>query len=303
MTVILQDIRVDEPLECGALAVFPVFTGTQSLCDYVLAHEAIALGTTSAMEISEEGSVCELLVSNDGNNPVLFPEGMELCGGRQNRMASRSVLVAARSRAVIPVTCVERYRWEYSSRRFATGSHCPPSLRRCLMAGAMDSTDDAGSGKHEQTNMWAEIRRRHHLLRIPMRTGSLSDLHEAYRSRIDELRTSLPYLEGASGIAVACGGEAVIADIFNSAETCRKLWDRVSEGAALDALELLEDRRHVSAAELSARLYRLVQLAWQKTEQPIGVGERYIARGGDGALAAALVVDGAPVHVSVAFSE
>ena len=57
------------------------------------------------------GSVPDLLVENRGDVRVLFLEGEELIGAKQNRILNTSVLVAAHTKVKIPVSCVERGRW------------------------------------------------------------------------------------------------------------------------------------------------------------------------------------------------
>ena len=62
-------------------------------------------------EVSESGSVPNLLVENKGDIRILFIEGEELVGAKQNRVLNTSVLIAAKSRVKIPVSCVEAGRW------------------------------------------------------------------------------------------------------------------------------------------------------------------------------------------------
>jgi hypothetical protein len=66
--------------------------------EYLLSDEAIAAGSLTVEEIGEGGSVPNLLVSYDGDCRVLFLEGEELKGAKQNRVLNTSVLVAAQSK-------------------------------------------------------------------------------------------------------------------------------------------------------------------------------------------------------------
>ena len=60
----------------------------------------------------------ELMVENKGDMRVLFIEGEELVGAKQNRILNTSILVPAKSKTKIPVSCVERGRWRYHSPMF-----------------------------------------------------------------------------------------------------------------------------------------------------------------------------------------
>ena len=114
-------LLVDAPLQCGPVSVFPLRAEFHSQLSYVLSDEALAQGSVQVTEISEGGSVPELLVQNSGEYPVLFIEGEELIGARQNRVLNTSVLIGAGTTIRIPVSCVEQGRWSYRSRKFGSG--------------------------------------------------------------------------------------------------------------------------------------------------------------------------------------
>ena len=80
----------------------------------------------TVQEVSEGGSVPELLVDNMGDIRVLFIEGEELVGPKQNRILNTSILVAAKSKTKIPVSCVEHGRWGYKSKFFGSAVHTRP---------------------------------------------------------------------------------------------------------------------------------------------------------------------------------
>ena len=140
MSVAFPQIRVGEPLRYEALSVFPLFTEPNGSVEYLLADEAIRDQLLTVQEVSESGSVPELLVENKSDSRVLFIEGEELVGAKQNRILNTSILVAAKSKTKIPVSCVERGRWGYKSKFFgSSGSHSPSKLRYALKASVTQS--------------------------------------------------------------------------------------------------------------------------------------------------------------------
>src|ERR1700685_1446584 len=129
-SVTFPQIRVGEPVRDKALSVFPLFAESNGSVDYLLADEAIRDQLLTVQEVSEGGSVPELLVENKGDLRVLFIEGEELVGAKQNRILNTSILVAAKTKTKIPVSCVEQGRWGYKSKFFgSSGSHSPLQLR------------------------------------------------------------------------------------------------------------------------------------------------------------------------------
>ena len=297
MNLSMPEVRVGEPCVCGNVAVFPLFTGLPLFpgggsLDYVLAHEALAAGTVEVREVSEEGSVGSLLVDNGGDQPVLFVEGQELTGAKQNRAVTASVLIPATSQIRMPVCCIQRKKWEYASTRlFGAGSCCPPTLRWLLKQGHGRRVDS-------QAAVWREIRRKHEAIGTRSVEENMSDALETRRDAVEDLRRNLPYVEGSAGIAVAIGGQVVSVDIFDRAETLERLWDRLVQGVALDALEFPATSRQAESTAIAVRLYRMRNVRWQQVE-PVGLGEAYRASDGDGSLPTALVKDGTLVHLSL----
>jgi hypothetical protein len=287
MCIEIPEIRVGEPQMCGNVTAFPLFGEHSSSLDYVLASEAMAAGTLTVGEVSETGEVPCLLVDNVGDRPVLFVEGEEVRGGKQNRVLAGSILAAGTSRTRIPVACTEAGRWECSPSHLTTGSHCPPSLRLVLKEGH----------RPDQFRMWTTIQRQHRRLGIRSRTGNMSDAMETRRDAVADLRRNLPYAEGASGIAVALGGKVVGIDIFDKPATCKAVWARIVESLLLDAPEMSDMGCQANGSDVSVQLYMMRNMRWQQADS-VGLGEAYRARE-DGMLSTALVAGDTLLHLSV----
>jgi hypothetical protein len=289
MILPITDVRVGEPSVCGGVAVFPLFSEPSlfpgSTCDYALAHEAMAAKTVAVCEVSEQGEVGELLVDNGGDLPCLLLEGTELRGAKQHRMLNTTVLVAGRSQTRIPVACVEHGRWQYESRRFCSGSHCPPSLRRFLKRTA------GGRRGSDQIALWAEIRRQHRAMGVSSTTEDLSALGTHAK-----MTRQVPYPASANGVAVALGGRLVSIDVFDTPATLEKTWARMTKGIATDVLEVGETQCEVTAAEVSAAVSRFRQADWHQVEA-VGLGEEFRARE-DAMLGSALFYGGVLLHAA-----
>ena len=78
MVVALPKLRVGDPVRHEALSVFPLFSDTDSRVDYRLSEAALADESLLVEEVSDSGSVPDLLVENKGDLRVLFLEGEEL---------------------------------------------------------------------------------------------------------------------------------------------------------------------------------------------------------------------------------
>jgi hypothetical protein len=266
--------------------------------NYLLSDEAIAAGTVTVEEIGESGSVPELAVNNLADVLVLFLEGEELKGAKQNRVLNTSVLIAAKTKTKIPVSCVEQGRWRYSTRQFAaSGLHSSPKLRQVLKKSVLASAEAGQGHQSDQTAVWAEVRRQAKSHSACSDTGAMSDTYLVRREQFSEYRNRLKYVGNAVGLAVAVGDRIVSLDVFDKPATCQKVWDRILTGAIMDGLETKPAVKPVEKAAAGQLLDKLRASAWEEMPTP-GVGAEYRFADGDN-HASALVYDGALVHGSL----
>ena len=241
----------------------------------------------------------DLLVENKGDVRVLFLEGEELVGAKQNRILNTSVLVAARSKIKIPVSCVEQRRWGYKSRYFGTsGSVSPSKLRRVLKAPVSKSVKENRGYRSDQGEVWKEIACLHAAHGIDSGTAAMSDAFDTYEDRIIAYRANLKYVNGASGVAVAIGDRVVAVDLFDKPATCQKVWDRILSGVVFDALEAGKSDKVASVADVEQLVAAACDLGWEQSEA-VGEGEEYRAESKRGDHASALALEETVVHGSV----
>jgi hypothetical protein len=301
MSFKFPEFRIGDAIRHEALAVFPLFAEKSRAVDYDLSHEAMGKGSVLVQEVSASGSVPDLSVENKGELRVLFLEGEQLVGAKQNRILNTSVLVAARTTSKIPVSCVEAGRWHYKSRHFTSGGmHTPYQLRRVLKKSVSDSLKGVEAYYYsDQGAVWHEVARQQKALGAVSPTHAMSDTFEAQRVRLNQFLEKVGHVEGAVGVAVAIAGKVVAIEAFDKPQTCGRVWKRLLSGAVLDALEVPPGAgRAAEAADVERALSGLGALDWQRGPR-VGEGEDYRAESPAGDHASALALDGALVHGSV----
>lgn len=299
MSVALPKLRVGDPVRHEALSVFPLFAEANGQVEYRLSDEALADEQILVEEVSEGGSVPDLLVENKGDQRVLFLEGEELVGAKQNRILNTSVLVAAHTKIKIPVSCVEQGRWNYKSRYFgSSGSHSPSKLRRALKASVSKSVKERQSHQSDQGEVWKEVGMLHAAFSVSSDSGAMSDAFDTYQDRIATYREKVKYVEGAVGMAVAIGDRVVSVDVFDKPTTCQKVWNRMLSGAVFDALEAGNTEKAASADDVEQLIAAAGDLPWEKADA-VGEGEEYRAESKRGDHASALALDDSVIHGSV----
>jgi hypothetical protein len=299
MIAALPKLRVGDPIRHEALCVFPLFSESYGSVEYRLSDEAFADESLLVEEISEGGSVPDLLVENNGDVRVLFLEGEELVEAKQNRILNTSVLVAAHTKIKIPVSCVEQGRWRHTSHNFgSSGSHIPSKLRRALKSSVSRSVKENRGHTSDQGAVWNEVANLNIAHGVDSDTAAMSDAFDIHQDQIASFRENLKYVDGATGVAVAIGQKIVAIDVFDKPSTCEKVWDRMLSGVVFDALEVGETDQHASVADVEQLLATASDLPWEQSEA-VGEGDEYRAESKRGDHASALAFEDTVVHGSV----
>lgn len=298
MPVIFPPVRVGQPMCHQSLSVFPLYVPEGNPVDYCLADEAIHAEHVAVEEVGEQGTVPELIVENKGDVRVLFLEGEQLIGAKQNRVLNTSVLIPAKSKVRIPVSCVEHGRWHYSSPKFSSSdTMCHSPLRYALKSSVTMSLKSRSGHRSDQGAVWEEVERQQKSLGVSSETIAMSDTFGAHAQQVEDYRENLPYPEGAAGLAVAIGARVVAVDIFDKPATCARVWNRLLSGYVLDALEATQADHQAEPKDVETMLDASTHACWDEAPA-IGEGEEFRAEFASN-HASTLSLHGAPVHFSV----
>src|SRR5262249_7406479 len=154
----------------------------------------------------------------------------------QNRVLNADVMAAARSELPIPVSCVEAGRWHYRSPKFGSGGTMSHGLLRKMMHKQTHvSYRTVGQPRSDQGAVWKEVDRKLTKLGSVSPSHELQQAYEDHAARLNEALGSLRLPEGCTGVAFACHGRVVAADLFDRPATLGKLWTKLLRSHALDA--------------------------------------------------------------------
>ncbi len=299
MSKSLEQVELGRSVSHSPLHLFPLVGGTTSAEDkFTLLDEALEGGSLRVEELDESGSVPELRVINGAAVPVLILEGDELIGAKQNRVVNSSVLVAAASELVLPVSCVERGRWSRRSRDFSSGRATPHlSLRHLKSRSVHDSLRRGRGHKSDQGAVWEEVDRLAYLHASPSPTDALQDTRAGLSERLkafEDLSNKLP--EGTRGVIVAIGERPVALEVLAGPRSFAKVLPKLLAGYALEALE--HDGNAVSTDPSIVERFLPGVLAARHEKHP-AVGEGTDLRfEGEGISGYALVYEDSAVHVA-----
>lgn len=204
--------------------------------DYVTSVRALAQGLVRVTEVSPQGSVNHLRVENLSDHFAFFLDGDILVGAKQNRVLNTSLLLAPRSHAVVPVSCVERGRWHFIEPRFHLSPCAAPQSLRALksqhLAACAFSPNTAP--ENNQINVWWHVAHLASVHQVHSPTDNLGDVFEANQARIEEALRTLQHNPAANGLAVWSGNRLLSVDIFNRPDALADYFHRLIRGIFLD---------------------------------------------------------------------
>src|SRR5262245_47495266 len=89
----LGHLQLGPPVAFRNLSIIALTCPDAANCpSYILLDEAIDQGALLIREVSADGSVPDLQVTNSADRPVLIIDGEELVGAKQNRVLNLTVL-------------------------------------------------------------------------------------------------------------------------------------------------------------------------------------------------------------------
>jgi hypothetical protein len=293
----LKSMTAGEPLVRRNLTLVPLTGPIDVTLDYILAAEAFAAGALTITEVSEGGSVPELLAINSIDRMILLLDGEELVGAKQNRILNTSVLLPPRSKTRIPVSCVERGRWHHTSRVFAAGEYSPSSLRAMKCADVSANLRAHGHAVSNQGAVWDKVDCVMDSLGTQSSTSALHEAIDQRREKLDDYLEGIAYPAGTRGLVVAIEGRFAAVDLYDRPGTLEKVWPRLVRSYAMDALARLGAKPELlatpGAAEVLSRLSEIPCVPCPS----VGVGEDWRLESPK-LVGQALVAGKACVHLS-----
>jgi ARG/rhodanese/phosphatase superfamily protein len=284
---------------CESLEVFHLRWPVSDMLAYSTLDEAIEAHWIDVTESTEAGQVSHIKINNHSEHMVFIMAGEQLVGCKQNRVLNSSVMVPPRTEMPLPVSCVERRRWGYSSSSFSsphTSSHY--ALRAMVAAQALKSYRSAGVPISDQGKVWREVSRKLGVMGSHSSSDALEDMFRDYGVKLRELVEKLPAPTDCNGAAFVIAGTITGADFFDKPDTLRKLWPKLIRSCSIDALERpVQNPRSVAPKEISSWLESTGGASQEPFPSP-GIGTDVRIEGKD-VIGASLVIEDHPVHMEL----
>jgi len=270
----LASINAGQPVAFRNLTLFPLFrTSPLPPRDYILLEDGIAQGLVRVTEVHAAGSVPELTVMNDADSPVLLLDGEELVGAKQNRVLNLSILVPAKQKCSIPVSCVESGRWRTASPEFSTSEHLHyGSARGQRVSQVTHSLRTLGSRLSFQERVWDELSAKASRLDGDSPTHAMGAIYTRHSRSLDEFLKSFHWQDQQAGAAFAISGSIVGLDLFDHPAVMQHYFSKLLRSFALDALDAPSPKSASISSDLLPSFLSKIADAPCFAENALGIG-------------------------------
>jgi hypothetical protein len=299
----LEAVTPGDPLTSAGLTLVPLLDGRRDGPGYLTLDEAIGTGSFEVTEVSESGSVPELLARNDLVNPVLIVDGEELVGAKQNRIVNLTILVPPKARVRLPVSCVEAGRWHHRSHHFSAAPRAHYATGRAMKARAVtESYRSVGRPVSDQGAIWDDIARKSVRFAACSETAAMDVMYDQSACELERLEAQFEPAPGQVGAVFLIAGVPIGLDVFDSPATWRRLAPKLIASYGLDAVDrgmadgVAREPQH--ARQATEDLLARVRALRAERYPSAGLGED-VRLSGPALAGGALVVDGRLVHLAV----
>ncbi len=233
----LSNFEFGDLLYFKNMGVIPLMSALNHDPEYFTLKEALDKQLLIISEVSHEGSVPELKVSNKAEIPILLLDGEELSGAKQNRVLNTTILIKKKSETVIPVSCTEQGRWEYTSRELSdSGTVMIPKLRVMKARSVSDTLADSQQFQSDQGTVWTGIDEMSVEAEAPSQTGAMRDVFQAKKGDLDEYLKAFICVPHQRGLFTFIDEEVVGFDFISLESAFSKLHPKLVKSYAMEAL-------------------------------------------------------------------
>jgi len=270
----LDQIKIGGKQVYKNLALFPLLSNLAITLEYLTLDEALAGGLIEVTEKDKGGSVPELQVVNKSSQMILILDGEELVGAKQNRVVNTTILVQAGTTLVIPVSCVEQGRWAYTNPRFESKERIMSGNLRARKAEQVHyNLRTNREYAANQGEIWNQISLKANRMEAHSPSMAMSEIYEKKAANLEEYTRHFRAIEGQVGAVFLINGNVVGLDSFGKPDTFAKVFKKLIQSYALDAIDYLEPDREIKVSKTGVSdLIRSAQSAVLESRQSVGLG-------------------------------
>ena len=297
--------RIAEPVVHENLAIYFIRGSSAPGKVPLTLDEALA---KRVVQVRETGNVNQLEIENLGNDEVFIQSGDIVKGGQQDRTLMVSLVLPPKSgRVSIASFCVEQGRWSARGREdvknFATASASVPSREmKIAMKAPMPASPRPTAGPapayaetgQRQQQVWADVRKTQERLagnlgapvqsaqsasslQLALENEKLVDAQKAYVNAIKDKGDDGDIV----GYVFAVNGKINSADIYPSHALFRKMWAKLLDASAIEAISHKDEPRDDVPTVAAVTAFLAAADGGKASEKPLNAGVRLTTHDAD----------------------
>jgi len=256
------------------MAVLPLMTALDDSPKYLILKQALDQHVLVIGEVSQEGRVPELKVTNKSETPILLLDGEELAGAKQNRVLNTTILLKENSETIIPVSCTEQRRWSYKSQEFSdSGTVMIPKIRKMKSQTVSDSLQESSEYRSDQGTVWTSIDEMSEQTGVHSRTAAMKDVYEAKEKELDEFLKTFTCLPQQNGLLTFIDEEIVGFDFLSLETAYSLLHPKLVKSYAMEALMQKAPKNEKPGADKAKEFLKEVSRCKEKKYKSVGKGD------------------------------
>lgn len=256
------------------MAVLPLMTALDDSPKYLILKQALDQHVLVIGEVSQEGRVPELKVTNKSDTPILLLDGEELAGAKQNRVLNTTILLKENSETIIPVSCTEQRRWSYKSQEFSeSGTVMIPKIRKMKSQTVSDSLQESREYRSDQGTVWTSIDEMSEQTGVHSGTAAMKDVYEAKEKELDEHLKIFTCLPQQKGLLTFIDEEIVGFDFLSLDTAYALLHPKLVKSYAMEALMQRAPKNEKPRADKAKEFLKEVSRCKEKKYKSVGKGD------------------------------
>ena len=159
-------------------------------------------------------------------------------GAKQNRIVNTTILIAGNTTTVIPVSCVEQGRWSYNSDKLFSEKRMMASKLRARKADQVKSSlEHMGTFRSDQNAIWEDVSELAFDLDAESPSMAMSAIYKKEAPSIQKYVKHFDLTDSQVGAVFMINGKVAGMDCFGKPETFAKVFKKLVESYALDAID------------------------------------------------------------------
>lgn len=248
----------------------PIKTDAFGKKDFLTLKKGYEMNLVEIKEL-ENSTVGTVSCRNDAVTPLILIDGDEITGAMQNRIINDSLLIPAKSRINIPVSCTEHGRWHTkgegeSSRTFK------PSLYSANHSTRSRKSRASYEERDYQGDVWDSISEFESRANFRSVTSALNDSYENLKEKQNDYLNEFHIEEGQNGVIFIVNGEMKGLELFYNQSIYREYHEKLCRSYIIEAVVEKKSVDNIDRLELTKTLED-ISLSEVKSKKSIGLGD------------------------------